>query len=374
MTSSVPFDPSALTVPVDRADVRAFTARLRRDGRLGTNVLAIGAIALLGVAVLVVAAPAIIGAFAALVRGGGDGLGVAPVVFAIAIVGVVVLGIVLVRRLLAAAGERRYRLDRFARENGMTWEPRIDAPSLPGMIFAQGRSRSTTDAVRGERPRFVEVGNYRYKTGSGKSEQTHRWGYVAIRLDVPLPHIVLDATGNNGLLGGSNLPTTFDRDQRLSLEGDFDRYFALYCPTGYERDALYLFTPDVMARFIDNAAALDVEIVDDWLFLYAKRDLSTLDPATWSWLFTTVGAILDKLAQWSRWRDERLNAAPTADAVASGIPGATAETPPLLTPPPAGVAREGRRLRRGFSWVTGALVVLGIGWWVLTIVFDVITR
>lgn len=40
-------------------------------------------------------------------------------------------------------------------------------------------------------------------------------------------------------------------------------------------DALYLFTPDIMARFIDNAAQLDVEIVDDWLFLYLQRPVST---------------------------------------------------------------------------------------------------
>ncbi len=130
----------------------------------------------------------------------------------------------------------------------------------------------------------------------------------------------------------SNLPTTFSRDQRLSLEGDFDQHFALYCPTGYERDALYLFTPDVMARFIDNAAALDVEIVDDRLFLYARRELSTLDPAVWQWIFGTVDAIDEKLGQWARWRDERLPAA--RRPVASGVP--------LLTPPPVGsLARAG---------------------------------
>ena len=147
---------------------------------------------------------------------------------------------------------------------------------------------------------------------------------MAIKLDVPLPHIVLDARSNNGLFG-SNLPATFDKDQRLSLEGDFDQHFSLYCPEGYERDALYLFTPDIMARFIDNAAALDVEIVDDWLFLYGKREFSGLDPATWAWLFSVVAALLDKFAQWSRWRDERLQA--DAAAAAAAMPGAVGASP-----------------------------------------------
>ena len=223
-------------------------------------------------------------------------------------------------------------------------------------------------------PRFVEFANYQYTTGSGKNRTTHRWGYVAIKLDVPLPNIVLDATSNNGLFG-SNLPATFDRDQKLSLEGDFDEYFSLYCPEGYEQDALYLFTPDIMARFIDHAAALDVEIVDDWLFLYGKREFSSLDPATWAWLFSVVAALLDKFAQWARWRDEKLQADAAAAASATfgladaGVDPATAGAAsalstalPFAAPtqalrPPPGVAFTGRRLKRGVPW--GAVIVFG---------------
>ena len=239
----------------------------------------------------------------------------------------------------------------------MTYVPQFPAPGLPGMIFNLGDSRGRTDLVRGDRPRFVEFGNYSYTTGSGKDRTTHQWGYVAVKLDVPLPNIVLDATSNNSVFG-SNLPATFDKDQRLSLEGDFDKHFALYCPQGYERDALYLFTPDIMARFIDNAAALDVEIVDDWLFLYGRRQFSTLDPATWAWLFSVVAALLDKFAQWSRWRDERLMtdaaaAALPASAAAARRPGGAAlpfAAPPAALRPPPGVAPPGRRLQRSIPW------------------------
>src|SRR5690606_23027033 len=148
---------------------------------------------------------------------------------------------------------------------------------------------------------------------------------------VPLPNIVLDAVGNNTLFG-SNLPARFDRDQRLSLEGDFDQYFQLYCPEGYERDALYLFTPDIMARFIDNAAQLDAEIVDDWLFLYSKRKLSTLDPATWAWLFSVVAALMTKFDQWARWRDERLLLEHPSSAAAAVAEGAGGHALPFAAP------------------------------------------
>jgi len=268
---------------------------------------------------------------------------------------------------------RGYRLAGFANANGMTYLPELKDPQLPGMLFDLGRSRVAKDLVRGVSPRFVEFANFTYTTGSGKDSETHDWGYIAIRLDVPLPNIVLDAQSNNGFFG-SNLPASYDAHQRLSLEGDFDRFFALYCPAGYERDALYLFTPDIMARFMDSASSFDVEIVDDWLFLYAQnRQVSTLDPAAWAQVFGTVGAVLTKLQQWARWRDERLRA---TDPTGSGSPqAAVAASAPALfagpvapTPgdpaqpwsPPPGVAPGGRRLKRAFPWVS-VLVFAGVG-------------
>jgi hypothetical protein len=267
--------------------------------------------------------------------------------------------------------ESTYRIARFAEANGMTFRPFVTDPPLPGMIFHLGNSRRASQLVRGRQPRFVEFGNYQYTTGSGKNKTTHNWGYVAVKLDVPLPNIVLDALGNNGL--GSNLPSTFSKDQRLSLEGDFDQHFTLYCPRGYEADALYLFTPDIMARFIDHAAQLDVEIVDDWLFLYMRRPASTTDVGTWAWLFGTVGALMTKFDQWARWRDDRMRLAPEAapSALAGAGPAAPAApdspaalpfAPPagMLRPPP-GVAPQGRRLRKGFSWVTLVIILVVFG-------------
>lgn len=384
--SAYPFDARPLVEPVDPAAARAFAQQLRGVGGLSSQVTVGRVVSGVVIAFLVVMFGSVFATVIGAIVGSSSsaaGSGVAavfsvlPMLIIGGLIALVVFALVRTRR---SREQRMYRLDRFARANAMSYLPRLAAPQLPGMIFSLGTSREAVDLVRGERPRFVEFANYRYVTGSGKNRRTHLWGYVAVKLDVPLPHIVLDASGNNGLLG-SNLPRSFDRDQRLSLEGDFDRYFSLYCPVGYERDALYLFTPDIMARFIDNAAALDVEIVDDWLFLYAKRDFSTLDPATWAWLFSVVGALLDKFAQWSRWRDDRLRLASTSpDAVASaasvaGADGAVAAsavpfTPPLdaLRPPP-GVAPQGRRLQRGIPWVSVIVMAVVIVVWIVSVFF-----
>ncbi len=376
MTAPVAFDARPLTDPVDAAAARAFAKQLRATGRASawSSSTVLGVVLLAVVALFFTGSLGTITSVLTSLAGTPAGLfALIPVVIGLVVVGALVAaGIALIRG--GGTRIRWFRLDRFARANGMTYEPAVTNPPLPGMIFGQGSARASSDLVRGAQPRFVEFANYRYTTGSGKNRTTHRWGYVAVKLDVPLPHIVLDAVGNNGLFG-SNLPASFDRDQRLSLEGDFDRFFSLYCPQGYERDALYLFTPDIMARFIDNAAALDVEIVDDWLFLYAKRDLSTLDPATWAWLFSIVAALLDKLSQWARWRDERLAAPPATDAAASGIPGAESAAPvPLLTPPAPGVASAGRRLRRRVSWVTIVGVGVVVLWWAASLILPALGR
>ena len=362
------FDARPLTEPVDKAAVKAWNDEVRRagggsgmQGCLIAFMIAFCAFFLLIGVVMVPMFLTLTGSLAVAVPAL-----LAPLMF-LAVPTIMI--VLLVRGVLGGRMDTGYRLDRFARANGMTFLPRAEDPRLPGMIFNRGSKRLAQLRVRGERPRFVEFANYRYTTGSGKEETTHRWGYVAIHLDTPLPHIVLDALGNNSVFG-SNLPTAFDRDQRLSVEGDFDQHFALYCPKGYERDALYLFTPDIMARFIDHAGQLDVEIVDDWLFLYTRRDVSTLDPATWAWLFSVVSALMDKLTQWGRWRDERLTAGdPTAGPIDPSVAPLPFAQPGVVTPPPIalaprGVAAPGQRLRKGWSWVTIVVAVVALVWFV----------
>ncbi|WAC70185.1 hypothetical protein [Microbacterium sp. SL75] len=361
-----PFDARALLTPPDPRAAKAFTAQLRTEGKLPGTGAAIAAYAIAlafigGVGVVIIVLAVVLSPF---LREGSIILGV---LFLIPIglgLGGLALAWFVGQKTQRTQEDRRFRLAGFSRDVGMEYVPAVPAPPLPGVLFGIGSDRTGYDILRGREPRFVEIGNYAYTTSDGKNTHTSRWGYIAIRLDVPLPHIVLDAVGNGVKLG------LWERGQRLSLEGDFDRYFHLSCPEGYERDALYLFTPDVMARFIDNASALEVEIVDDWMFLYSPEELSTTDPARWAWAFAVVSALLDKLDQWARWRDDRLQeAAPAPRPVpVAAAPGAVAPTaaapapaplPMTFTPAPVGVAPPGQRLKRSNAWLIALLVVAG---------------
>ena len=377
MTGIRPFDARALTMPGDPSAARAFTARLRAEGRLPPANTTVAVVAYVFAFALVGGAGFFLLVLLAIFRAAiGDGVFILGLIFSIPILlglGALVAAMFAVRHGQRTQEDRRWRIAGFARDVGMEYVAALPEPALPGAIFQIGGDRIAYDLVRSDHPRFVEVGNHSYTVSNGKNTTTSRWGYIAIRLDVPLPHIVLDAQGNGVRLG------LWERGQHLSLEGDFDRYFRLYCPEGYERDALYLFTPDVMARFIDNASPLEVEIVDDWLFLYSPTELSTLDPARWAWVFSVVAALLDKLEQWGRWRDDRvaadaagLSSTPvqrspaTIDPASAAIrTDAVSPAPPMLplpsaaASPPSGVAPPGRRLQRRSPWVIVLSIVGG---------------
>jgi len=262
-----------------------------------------------------------------------------PVIILIA---VIVFAVITVRNLLSnGTWELWFKLDTFARANGLVFSPASAAPSYAGAIFGLGSNRQKLNSLFSVEGRSIDMGNYRYVTKSGKSSTTHNWGYLALRLDRKLPHMVLDSRANNGIFGGTNLPAFFAKNQVLSLEGDFNKHFTLYCPKQYERDALYVFTPDLMALLIDEAAPFDVEIVDDWMFVYSPKPFVSGDPHVYQRLFRIIDTVGAKtLSQTDRYADERI-----------GDPAVNL------------VAPSGQRLKSGISVTTIAVVALFVAFW-----------
>jgi len=187
---------------------------------------------------------------------------------------------------------------------GYMYRRELHAPGLPGLLFRSGEKIVATDVVdaRASSAPFIAGsmrGLYAMETSVPRSIGL---SFVAIPLNRTVPNIVLVGRRIGALaLGGFAM----HESQRLSLEGDFDRYFRLYCPTDYERDALQIFTPNLMQLLIDTTSDCDVELVDDWMFVYSR------------WGRTIDGEALDRLEavttlvhstverQTSRYRDER---------------------------------------------------------------------
>lgn len=231
----------------------------------------------------------------------------------------------------------RAKLHKFAKRNNIQFETDIANPSLTGMIFNFGHSRSVSSRL--VLPDGAEVGNYRYVTGSGRNRTQHSWGYCKVVLGRNLPHMVLDSKKNNIFNKISNLPLAISGNVVLELEGDFNKYFSLHVPVGYERDALYVFTPDVMQALVDKGADYDIEIIDNSLMIYRQMNFNLESEAELRKIFDTMTLMSDEVGHQSkRYTDERVT-----ETTANGT-----------------IAAAGTRLRNGISplaIVIGAFVV-----------------
>lgn len=345
-------DYSALVAPVTQAEITEFrrvSAGRFTPGSTTTSRLVFAATIVAGIIVLNI----LLSLNERFFDGGST-------VFVIIATMLVAAGIFAVYRLAGghARWRRLLRLSRFAEANGLTFTANGFVPDYPGAIFGIGSSRHVPERLSRAATPPVDFGTLIYTTGSGKHRTTHYWGYVAIKLDRRLPHMVLDAKSNNFIR--SNLPIRFSRSQVLSLEGDFDRYFTLYCPQEYERDALYVFTPDLMVRLIDVAAKLDVEIMDDWMFLYSSVPFDISHAPTIARVFGIVDTVGAKAVdRTERYADDRAVTVPNVPASTAALGGRMFSNT---------IAPQGRRLRKGIPIFGIVVAVLVAGFWLLNLV------
>lgn len=358
-----PFDTSALTSPVQRAAARTY-ARFVRDTFPELRQATPSQTSLIPAVVIATALTAMAYAmFALLLDLPSEQMGV-TIALIIAVIPTTVF--CTLTMLARRRDRRRLRLSQFAKANGLQFHPWASARAWrrSGTKFAAGTTRSDAlNVVASPAARNLMVGTLRTESGTGKNKTVHVTDFVTLNLNRSLPHIVLDAKSNNGLGWRGRLGAEFHREQRLTLEGNFNETFTLYCPAGYETDALYLFTPDIMARMQDHAADWDVEIIDDEIYLYSPRRSVGVDAERWQQLGETINAVAAKLDQWERWRETR------------GTTVAAAQ----FAPDREYVAYEGRRLRKRFPWwmwivlpVIAIFALMGIGSLLVDIVMGII--
>lgn len=210
---------------------------------------------------------------------------------------------------------RTVRIDRVAWANGLEYADREPLARFAGTALQRPGRQQASDVLRSDRflldddapPVDFAIATFAASPGL----LSRRAGLAEIRLEREVPHIVLENRRARILRRSGD---RYRGRQRLRLEGDFDRTFALYCPAGYERDALYIFTPDLMALLLDLADDCEVELVGDRLVLYSGRPWRLWKAEHFARVVSLVDAVGLKVArQTERYRDERSSA---ADAVA----------------------------------------------------------
>ena len=166
-------------------------------------------------------------------------------------------------------------MQQFAAANGYTYTAKVPFAGLDGLLFQIGYAKTVVDLVSGTfQNNPISLFTYSYTTGAGKSQQTHNSTVYELQFDIKLPDMLIESAGHTF---GSSLFMGYSggKKEMIKLEGDFNKYFSLSVPRGYEIEALEIFTPDVMAELIDHAKKLSLEIVNGHLFIYDNGVVST---------------------------------------------------------------------------------------------------
>lgn len=182
-----------------------------------------------------------------------------------------------------------WRLDAVARANGLTYRPWAAATSITTSLV-RGRTRFwLEDRLRPiDAPLDLTVATLVIEGDSGNfSVGQRRWGFVELRLDRSMPHIVVETTERSraesdfGILPG----------QSFELEGDFPRYARVYADEDARVSALELLTPDVMAAIVDETAGYDLEVRGDRLVIVSPERTDLSDPATLARMFRMAAVL-----------------------------------------------------------------------------------
>lgn len=198
----------------------------------------------------------------------------------------------------------RAQLQRAVIDSGFEYQRELRGAGLPGMLFRAGAKVVASDVIdaRSSAAPFVAGGLTALYGEDSSLPSMAVTSFVAIPLERTVPNILLFGKGIGALRRAG---VSIAGRQKLSLEGDFDRHFTLYCPEGYERDALEIFTPDLMQLLMDTTKGCDVELVDDWMFVYSGPGRYSKADALPGLVAVTERARDKVHRQTSRYRDER---------------------------------------------------------------------
>lgn len=185
----------------------------------------------------------------------------------------------------------------FCDERGYAFRDRVVNLPVSGLLFRSSKHVIMENVVdaRGADTPFV------FATVS-RGRRVRGLKLVVVPLPRPVPNLVLLSSSGRVLRDAG---IALQESQRLAVEGDFQDAFTLYCPAGYERDALYVFAPDLLRRLMDAATGCDVEIVDDRVLIYAPAG-AFAKPGQLDALPGLVRYLHEKFErQTRRYRDER---------------------------------------------------------------------
>lgn len=138
------------------------------------------------------------------------------------------------------------------------------------LVFTQGHSKRTGYGVVGVMQDVpFRLFEYSYTIGSGKNQTTYSYTVFEFTFSGSFPHIFFNNMRNRALSGARELFLP-----EVGLPAAFSGKAKLYAPTGYEVEALEIFTPEVLSLLLEEKWPHDMEFVDKKLYVFSERTIS----------------------------------------------------------------------------------------------------
>ncbi|MDO4773566.1 MAG: hypothetical protein Q4A37_00340 [Candidatus Saccharibacteria bacterium] len=175
----------------------------------------------------------------------------------------------------------------FARDNGFLYAQRAegvlprydlgDSPAWFGFEGALASGKRVSHHISGyymglpiEMFEMTEMAAITDMTG--RRDESLVKGIIRVHLPVAHPHILLDSNKNDYQNEGS-VRASYGERYRVTLEGDFPRYFELYAVQDAPIDVRVLLAPNMMDMLVRSSHRFDVELFDNELILMTRDSL-----------------------------------------------------------------------------------------------------
>ena len=159
----------------------------------------------------------------------------------------------------------------FGTSIGFTFTDSIDVDSVQGKLFGIGRDRLISDVLTGTYQDIsVRIFCYQFTIGGGKSSQTVYNTVFEATFNSSMPDLLVSSQSQIQFLDDC-----FNDEEVLKLEGDFNKYFKVRAPKGFEVEAYQILSPDIMVDLIDKARNLNFEFNKNKVYIYVPKVVST---------------------------------------------------------------------------------------------------
>ena len=157
----------------------------------------------------------------------------------------------------------------FARANGFSYQKKGWLENRQGAIFKVGHSAAMENIVSGQLNNLpINLFNYHYTVGSGKSAQTFQKTILELGLTTLTPPMLLlvDWHGFGDDISDNNIKNV----SKISLSESLEKHFNLFAERKFEMEALQIFTPDFLNLIYEKYKQFSLDFCGSKLYVYSS--------------------------------------------------------------------------------------------------------